>query len=571
MGSAEIFEQFRKTSCPWVAVIAVGVCAHGILVFTDHVIWDGWWFNFYLGAADSGVLDRQLIESGKPLEKFFLAPFRLIPSFDGRVSVSKVFSAAAWIASFAAIWWCLKTVERVPLSIATAISALAAAAPFYDVLGDLSLWMHVSCVLLFWLAWAALVVARDLHGLMHIFIRSIALVMFFLSFNLNSLLVFFYSVASCFLILRKRGEQDEKIYSEILRVVPRWIDFASLPIAFWLWKTTFTPTSGYYANYNKPNLQISSVIQGLGSIALTFIGPTAGELFCPLDWAFIGGLIGGLGGWWWIQRSVAIGSDLDIGNKLPRRLAACGAILLIGASFPYVVVGQPISNYGWWSRNAILLPLPVATLCVAAVISASSRLRLQSRTCYVAITVLVGMFASTAVRNYLVMQGYGAKQIAIQSRLRGLISDSSPVLIQLRDYFEMLGANDGYPPSIWTFIASDLKQNPRTFVVDTRQIVPDVVGRDIDGRQVISFGVASVDRQSLDSAIHATGAAYAFDDIPRVGGQILVVIQPGLHGADGRRLGMQYLQRRWLAPPLLEKFVNELVVANTQALPPVAE
>jgi hypothetical protein len=571
MASAAVLEWFRKTSHAWVAVIAAGVFAHGILIFTDHVIWDGWWFNRYLGAADAGVLDRQLIESGKPLEKIFLSPFRLISSFDGRVSASKVLSVAAWIASFAAAWWCLKAVAGVPPPIATAISALAAASPFYDVLGDLSLWMHVSCVLLFWLAWAAMALGRDLRGLRYIVIRSIALAIFFVSFNLNSLLVFFYSVASCLLILRKRGEQALNICPEILRVVPRWLDFAVLPIVFWLWKTTFTPTSGYYENYNKPNLQVSSMIEGMGSVVWTFLGPTAAELFFPLDWTVLGALIGGLGGWWCTQHAVAIRADVDFGNKFPLRLAVCGAVLLVGALFPYVVVGQPITSYGWWSRNTILLPLPLATLCVAGVMSVSSRLRLQSRTCFVAIAVLVGIFASAAVRNYLLMQGYGAKQIAIQSRLCGLISDSSPVLIQLRDYFAMPGANDGYPPAIWTFIASDLNKKPRTFVVDTRQIVPDLLQRDIDGRQIISLGVASVDRQALDTAIHSTGVAYAFDDIPRTGCQMLLVIQQGLHGADGRRIGMQYLQRRWLAPLSLEQFVAELVIAHPHALPPVAE
>lgn len=571
MGYVKIPDRFQKFAYPWVVVVAVGVFAHGIVVLTDHVIWDGWWFNFYLGTADSEVLNRQLIESGKPLERFFLAPFRLISSFDGRVAASKVCSVAAWITSFVIVCWCLKAIARVPPSIAMAISSLAAAAPFYDVLGDLSLWMHVSCVLLFWLGWALVAVARGHDGLRHIVIRSIALATFFVSFNLNSLLVFFYSVASCFFILRKRGEEKGTVYSEILRVISRWADFTSLPIVFWLWKSAFTPTSGYYANYNKPNFQITSVIQGMGSVALTFFGPTAAELFFPIDWAVIGALIGGLGGWWWVRRNVLIGSDLDFGKHLPRYLAVCGVILLAGASFPYVVVGQPIANYGWWSRNAILLPLPVATLCVAGVISLSTRLSWKNRTCVIAIMVLAGIFASAAVRNYLMMQGYGAKQLAIQSRLRGLITDSSPVLIQLRDYFALPGANDGYPPSIWTFIASDLNREPRAFVVDTRQIVPDLMGRDADGQQTISFGIASVDRQTLEAAIHATGMAYALGSIPRTGGQALLIIQPGLHGADGRRIGGQYLRRRWLAPASLKHFVDEIASANTHVLPPVAE
>ena len=40
---------------PWVFVVIAGVIAHGILLFTDHVIWDGWIVDGLLSHVDGAA------------------------------------------------------------------------------------------------------------------------------------------------------------------------------------------------------------------------------------------------------------------------------------------------------------------------------------------------------------------------------------------------------------------------------------------------------------------------------------------------------------------------------------
>lgn len=555
----------------YLVVALVGLLAHGILLGTDHVIWDGWWFNADLGQAKPEILDRQLSESGKPLEKIFLAPFRPFSSFDSRVGAAKVASVTAWLVSFVLMAFSLRGLARLSPSVVVAVTTLAAAAPFYEVLGDTSLWMHVACVLLFWLAWALVTAAVECRGARHLALRCASLTAFFLSFTLNSLLVYFYAVAACFVLLRTRARPTAATRAKFMKTAPNWADFIATPVIFWIVKTVCMPTKGYYANYNKPNLDPGHVLQGLASTTATFVAPTVAELFVPATWAAVAAIAGGLLGWWLTQRVSGLSGGQGAEPTPWASLAVSGIILFLGAAVPYVAVGQPIASYGWWSRNGILMPLPIAVACVAAAGGVNRWIPTRPKAWFVASAILTGLFTSASIRNYLTMQGYGAKQIAIRHRLLDVIETASPAIIQLRDYSFMRSANEGYPPSIWTYIASDLRKRPRTFVIDTRQAIPDTVDVDARGQRTIKVGVVAFNREMLESGIKATGMPYALDDIPRSGGQTLLVIQTGTHGVDGRPIGLEYMRRRWLEPGSLRTFVDQLVTAETLSLPPVAE
>ena len=131
-------------------VLLLGLLAHGLVLLTDHVIWDGWWATADLGLPDAGILARQFRESGKPLVGWFLAPFRLIAAPEGRIAAGKLAGVACWIGSFLAMHACLRRLARLEAPVALTISALAVAAPVYEVLGDVSLAMYPACMLLFW-------------------------------------------------------------------------------------------------------------------------------------------------------------------------------------------------------------------------------------------------------------------------------------------------------------------------------------------------------------------------------------------------------------------------------------
>jgi len=199
------------------------------------------------GLPDAGILSRQFRESGKPLEGWFLAPFRLIPSFDGRIAAGKMAGMACWIGSLLAMHACLRRLARLDGPVALTISGIAVAAPVYEVLGDVSLAMYPACMLLFWCGWLLFAAALNCRGSVAIACRVAAVALLFLSFNVNSLLVMRYAVAATFAVLRLRDVPWGDMRARLVPAALRYPEILALPVVFWIWKAVFTPTSGFYA------------------------------------------------------------------------------------------------------------------------------------------------------------------------------------------------------------------------------------------------------------------------------------------------------------------------------------
>jgi hypothetical protein len=245
-------------------LLLLGLLAHGLVLLTDHLIWDGWWANADLGLPDAGILARQFRESGKPLEGWFLAPFRLIPSFEGRIAAGKLAGVACWIGSFLAMHACLRRLARLTAPVALAISALAVTAPVYEVLGDVSLAMYPACMLLFWCGWLLFAEAVERRGTAAIACRVAAAALLFLSFNVNSLLVMHYAVAATFAVLRLRG----------LQIVNGGQTTASL---FYVRRDSRTSLAGVHVQMKLVVVDAADAAEMVPMISTSFV-------HCPVSW-----------------------------------------------------------------------------------------------------------------------------------------------------------------------------------------------------------------------------------------------------------------------------------------------
>ena len=562
------------------AVLAAGLLAHGLIPFTDHLIWDGWWANADLGLPDAGILARQFADSGKPLEGWFLAPFRLIASPEGRVATAKLAGVACWVASFVAMHACLRRLARLTPPVAAAIACLAATAPVYEVLGDVSLAMYPACVLLFWCGWWLVAESLDRRGPSALACRVAALALLFLSFNVNSLLVMHYAVAATFAALRWRHAPWREVWPRAVRAAMRFPDLLALPIVFWVWKSVFTPTSGFYAAYNKPSFALPKLALGYAGVVIDFLGPLAVDILSAPLWLVPAIAIGfGLIRWLGARRGPRAAAD-SAPSPHGLRLAACGLILAAAAAFPYITVGQAIMSHGWWSRSCLLFPLPIA-MVIVGLLATINRNLLPSRplawlAAAAAITVL---FVGECWRNTLTAQAYGAKQAAIRRDLRELIDSRQPAAIQLRDYFPIRRTNDFYPIAVWTFLAAPPQGLPTTLVLETGGSVPGrtSVGDELmsgpDGKPMVKMGRLPISGAELERLIETeTGMPYAMKDIRREGPQLLVGVWPATSGNDdGPAIGRQYLWRRWFAPGTLDDYVTSLTQARVEPLEPITK
>lgn len=553
----------------WAWIVAAGLVAHGLVLLTDYVLWDGWWYAADLVRPDGPVTMARLFhEVGRPIDMWFYEPLRW---FGGSpVAWAKWLGTAAWIAAAVCISVVLRRLARLPEGIATAVAVLVAVLPIFDLLGELALWMNTACVLLFWGAWVLVSRLTDLGGWRAIMVRVAALAMFFVSFDLNSNLVMFYAVAVAMAGLRLPDARPATLLAKLPQAALRHADFLVLPLVFWTWKTWFTPTSGFYATgYNQPSLNPLQLAAGYLGVLLDFMLRGLIEFVAAPKWLAAAAVaaIATVAG---LRHVAARAAVVERPLRTGLRLLGWGTFLLLAAAFPYIVVGQPLASEGWLTRNCILCPLPVAMITCGLILLGTGRWADIYPRAWIAVTAaVVTLGVGGCVHNYLAYQALGAKAWSIRGHLGGMIRDSDAAVVQLRDYCRIPRTIPYYPPIIWTFLANGSADPPQTLVIETVTLGPDISQPGSDGQPRRIIPRVPLRAETVDETITDTTMPYALERIPRVGPQILVTAEPGYEGASAIDLGIRYLFLSWLEPDRLPEFVRGFIKAESHALPPI--
>ena len=195
---------------------------------------------------------------------------------------------------------------------------------------------YTLCYFLFFLAWMLM----DRY-------RVLALPLFFLSFNTNSLLVFY---AVPFLDMLYRGGHLSSLKSA-LRFGIRRIDYILLPFVYFFIKVYLYPPSGIYEGYNQSynviNLIFSPMFQMYDLFRLNISVGLC--LFLSL-FAFL-----------LIKNRSLISIEKE---RTPWRLLALGLLVFLLGAFPYWILGYVPTFHEWTSRHQLLLPLGSALVIV---------------------------------------------------------------------------------------------------------------------------------------------------------------------------------------------------------------
>jgi len=391
---------------------------------------------------------------------------------------------------------------------------------------------------------------------------------FFLSFNLNSLLVAFYSVALALFALRLDSWKWSEILGAGIRYVRKFPDFLVLPIVFWIWKKIIYPSTGAYADYNTLSFSIGHLAAGFFEMYRQMLAPLAFEMFSSPAWILAAVLVATGVAW-------VVASNKDSYRLTESRgpvLMVIGLALFLANIFPYLAVGHVPTLFGWTSRNAILTPLPLAMMVVGVAITAT-RLFLSApvRAWYVLVAALIVLNVGACWRNYLSLQAFGLKQEAIAFQINEVKRQKPTTLIQLRDYFRIPHTIDYYAPSIWTFLPTLGALKPETFVFETSSMIADQVQFDESGKSVSVSPWIPVNRADFEELIKSTTLAYAMTGVPRVGRHVLLKVYPTEADADPLRLGAEYIRRKWFARETLEAFVKAASSSQVAELPPVLD
>ena len=555
---------------PIALIILTGMACYGLVVATDYVIWDGWWYSHFIrNRSETPFLHRILREIGRPQDIVFFLPFFLT---DNIAWWSKILGVMAWVGAAICQYGFLMKALSLPGSTALVIVILSLCCPFFTFVGELTFNLYTISVFLFWLAWSLVGdrIAGRRDGPM---VRILTASIFAASFELNSHIAHLYAVG-LFLIAYRLPKVSLPMFAAMLPpILARYWELLSLPVVYWIWKNTMTPTSGYYTSYNVVALDPLAIASGYGIFLrdLPFhITELVGQASGP---AFAAGLLAIIVCKFWRDD---LNSFFHKSVNIRLGFLLCSSTFLFLCSiFSYCAVGQVVMCDGWAARNTILVNLPFATMlfCVFGLLQ---RRFVSETPRALLIPVLVTVCVGVVACNYTTLrwQAFGVKQQAIQSGLRQILApeykaqlradlnetDRRPVnVVNLRDYYHVRSTLDYYPSIVWTYLVAPADAVPRVFILETTRQIQDKVATMPDGSNGVEIAKLQVGPAQLRDLMEDTTLPYALMQVPLSGRTITVAVMPGDQGVDGVSIGFTYLLKRFFNSSSLDDFRNSIV------------
>ena len=242
--------------------------------------------------------------------------------------------------------------------------------PFYLVKPALIMMPYTVSLFLFFLAWSFIDRAR-----------LFALILFFLSFNVQSFLVFFLVP---FLELYYRKFSDNLTIKTFIEFSLRHLFYILLPFVFFGIKIFYFRPFGNYSGYNE-NFSLINLFSAPYQMLISFFS----TFYSYLAIIFI---------------IVCVFYVFGINFKLPfireqRKNLFLGFFLILLACFPYWIIGLAPTFYEWSSRHLLLVPLGVSLLVSAFIFSTHVRIRKYLFTVVVAISIFINL--KTYIEFYL--------------------------------------------------------------------------------------------------------------------------------------------------------------------------
>lgn len=182
--------------------------------------------------------------------------------------------------------------------------------------------------------------------------KWLSTILFFLSFNTQSFLVFFFLPLLELVINHSTNCYN---FRDVLKLSIRYLHFLLLPFLFWILKSTFFKPTGLFAGYNEqfsfsnliyaPKPMISDVLELRMSFSVLILTIILFLLLLKFSVPILG-----------------IANLLQKGHKpiIPSKFFWTGCVSLFVAVFPYWILGYSPTFNEWTSRHQLLMPFGLA-------------------------------------------------------------------------------------------------------------------------------------------------------------------------------------------------------------------
>jgi hypothetical protein len=354
---------------PYALIVAAALLCHGLLLLNDGTYWDDWLHLTLLYEGSWSEFHDMTLEFGLPVWAYLFWGMKLM----GLLESYKILAFLSILFSSFIVFQLVLRFAWANRFEALGIALLSLVFPAYQTAVSLSTLQYEFFYCLFLLAALFMMIfeqngASNMRGLL---LRALSLILFFLSFSVNSLLVFYFPFLFLLALHIKRVHQLS--WAGMTRtILPRRLDFVLLPFVYWGIKKVFYPTHGLFKDYNALNLNVDSVAAHLAIFIKTAVyaqmdASITRLLEHPLAW-----ILAMTGIYWAYSKYKKSTSAIPLTHhqieqesRKTKWFLAFGAALLISGIFPYAAVGLSPSLSGWNTRHALLVGLPVALLIVA--------------------------------------------------------------------------------------------------------------------------------------------------------------------------------------------------------------
>ncbi len=339
-----------------------GALAHGAILFNDGVYWDGWMIESWQRNRNWAAMKRFFSEVGLPI---YYYQHRILSRLGARIFAYRLIAFVSTLLSALAVY-----LISVHLGYLDPVNSLLLALLYLSYTGyhmnietNVGLQYTFPTALFYWTVYAALMF-QDLVGTAHWSLRLTALAVFFIAFNANSLLVYYFGFLG--LKLFAKLDVNDDLLTSLSVEGLRNIDFVVLPFVYWVLKEKLTPRSGFYKDYNRlrfrPLLFVFGSFNAIGSgMEAPITSPIRSAAAANYLWIPVGVFCVA------VYVTDRIGLEFPVTSpELAAAMLSLGPVLFAMAALPYLLVGQNFFPGGWATKHHMLFHLPMALIVLGA-------------------------------------------------------------------------------------------------------------------------------------------------------------------------------------------------------------
>lgn len=516
------------------AIIAVvALIVQGPILLMDGIYWDGWLIYTYLAEKNWNNIIAMFIESGSPTTLYLhwfmgylpniILGYRLLAFVSIACSGLLVYligNEIKWVNSTENLW----------------IALLSLAYPANQVAFEVINAPSVFYLCLFYSACLLALRAERVVGFGHYGLRASAVLLFLISFTVNSLLVFYFGFL-LLLVLVVRRLQSRSLREIITRFLPHHLDYILLPFLYWIAKDIFFPPYGQYAYYNQFQLSIDLLIANTRAFLINSIYEQFNTIWHslaghPLFWLLAIAFT--------TLMYLTFRGDTRSGSAQPTvrssfALLLVGIFFLVLSIFPYVVVGLSPSGRNFTTRHALLIGLPVGIMLVALTGILFTRASMRAVK-FVILSMLCLGFGMVMIGNYIDWQNRWVKDLSVITHL-SISEKATPFSVfVIEDHLPIPGTHDYR-------------------VYDYSSMFNQVWGH----HARIGFERGSRDMGGvykwLESLSPELKKSFLLENLDPLGCQAALTIEPGPQWRQGYELTLNYFVYRFFYPKQLRDFL----------------